>query len=169
MLLPLLLSIAHAQTPADGLGTAEDPAPATVSATAAPAGPATPSEALPKPRPPRRPTGLLIAGAAVLSAGYTPPFLTAVVFNASASGSGGDPFESALGFVPVAGPFIWEARDVSGLAGSGVGWIVVMDGIVQASGAGLIIAGLASHRELAWVPAVRVVGDGIQLGASGRF
>lgn len=124
---------------------------------------------LPPELPARHPNGLLIAGVAVLATGYTPPLIWASLSAGFQATSGNrDGLKSGLGFVPVAGPFVWEAMDVGGLADSGVGGIVVIDGIVQAAGAGLIIGGIATHHPVSWVPSVHV-GRGVELGVAGRF
>lgn len=149
-----------------GLCFAAEPAADESKAPAAAEPPALP---LPPELPARHPNGLLIAGVAVLATGYTPPLIWASLSVGFQATSGNrDGLKSGLGFVPVAGPFIWEAMDVGGLADSGVGGIIVIDGIVQAAGAGLIVAGLATRHEVSWVPTVHV-GRGVQLGVAGRF
>lgn len=120
------------------------------------------------PQAPERQTSkrLLVAGVTTFAVAYTPTLLFAAGITAQ---RGPETFHAELGFVPLAGPFLWQvAETADGNHTSGAGLIVVGDGVAQVAGAGLIVAGILTRHPLPLTPSVRV-GDGLELGVSGRF
>jgi hypothetical protein len=85
--------------------------------------------------------GLIISGAVMLGVAYLYSALTAAIGADIYRGSGQNNPVAAL-FVPVAGPFI-----EIGYSGSATGNVLlVIDGLLQASGAAMIIGGIAAPK-----------------------
>ena len=86
----------------------------------------------------RRHDGLVIGGAVTFGAFYL-PVLTWGAVNAAA----GVP-EGAFFFIPIAGPLIVSGFDVSPVERA----VYVIDGVVQAAGVTMLVAGLATKRSV---------------------
>jgi len=108
--------------------------------------------------------GLVIAGAVTFGTMY----LTTVIGAAFANALGSS--RASVAFVPIAGPFI-ALRDVSDERGVA---LLVIDGVVQAAGATMLIVGLAAQKTVAVrndsakVEIMPVVGPG-SVGIVGTF
>ena len=99
--------------------------------------------------------GLIGAGIAILSAGYTPALLFASIGTGLFSGSGSkSTLRSAVGWslaVPVAGPFLSALLSLGDTRTFGASWImpwVLLDGAAQVAGLAMIIGGARSKREV---------------------
>jgi hypothetical protein len=94
--------------------------------------------------------GLVIAGASIFGTAYLVTAVPSLVV------AGGGASEAAVGAIPVAGPFALlgvilrppPRNTDNNLGGAGFIPIFVADGIVQAAGAAMLIAGIASPKRV---------------------
>ncbi len=130
---------------------------------------------------PRRSIGLLIAGPIVLAVPWLlngiGGLFAGVHVSFGSSGAPEDPRWDAFrwaGFIPVVGPWIELAIKPTGFEEDGWGTWLVLNGLLQATGLGILIAGIAQQSEPApdepYVSVLPTVGpDGAGLMVSGRF
>ncbi len=109
----------------------------------------------------QRNTGLAIAGASVFGGTY--------LLNAAIGGYAANQWEFA---VPVVGPWIWAGRNLNqNETGDRIATLgLTLDGLAQAAGLGMMIAGLVTkHKVRQPVPQVMVAPSGAGLAAFGTF
>lgn len=89
--------------------------------------------------------GLVVAGAICLGVGYSFMLLSAPVVASVRKSNDEDPDDANVMMLPVVGPFlsIW-ALDSEGIGTS----FLILDGLLQTVGAGMLIGGLASPRKV---------------------
>lgn len=89
--------------------------------------------------------GLVISGAICLGVGYSFMLLSAPIVAAVRKSNDEDPDDANVMMIPVVGPFlsIW-ALDSEGVGTS----FLILDGLLQTAGAGMLIGGLASPRKV---------------------
>jgi hypothetical protein len=119
--------------------------------------------------------GLVIAGSVVFGAAYLGIVIPSLIIAANGSPA------AAVVTVPVGGPFFYVAGALRGPDGvTTVAGLVVIDALVQAAGAGMLIGGLAGKRVLATGPSRRSAAElapvplcfgskGVGIGIAGTF